>query len=47
MARPLDLVIKNVRVVRPNRSSVDLLDIGVKDGKFARLAPDLRPEEAN
>ena len=47
MTRPLDLVIKNVRVVRPNRSSVDLLDIGIKDGKFARLAPDIRPEEAN
>ena len=42
----LDLVIKNARVVRPNRNSVDLLDIGVKDGKFARLAPDIRPEEA-
>ena len=42
----LDLVVKNVRVVRPNRSSVDLLDIGIKDGKFARLAPEIRPEEA-
>ena len=47
MNKPLDLVIKNVRVVRPNRSAVDLLDIGIKDSKFARLAPDLRPEEAN
>jgi allantoinase len=42
----LDLVIKNARVVRPNRNSVDLLDIGIKDGKFARLAPDIRPENA-
>jgi allantoinase len=41
-----DLVIKNVRVVRPNRQSVDLLDIGITDGKFARLAPDIRPEAA-
>ena len=47
MTRPLDTVIKNVRVVRPMRTSVDLLDIGIKDGKFARLAPDIRAEEAN
>jgi len=47
MTRPYDLIVKNVRVVRPNRTSVDLLDIGVKDGKFARLAPELRAEEAN
>lgn len=47
MTRPLDTVIKNVRVVRPNRTSVDLLDIGIKDEKFERLAPDIRVEEAN
>jgi len=47
MTKPLDLVVKNVRVVRPNRSSVDLLDIGIKDGKFARLAPEIRVEDAN
>src|SRR3989304_281202 len=47
MTKPLDLVVKNVRVVRPNRSSVDLLDIGIKDGKFARLAPAIRVEDAN
>jgi allantoinase len=47
MNRPLDTVIKNVRVVRPNRTSVDLLDVGIKDGKFARLAPDIKVEEAN
>jgi len=47
MNRPLDLVVKNVRVARPNKSSVDALDIGVKDGKFARLAPEIRVEEAN
>ena len=46
MNRPLDTVIKNVRVVRPNRSSVDMLDIGIADGKFARLAPEIRAEEA-
>lgn len=37
----LDLVIKNVRVVRPNRQGVDLLDLGVRDGKFARIAADI------
>lgn len=47
MSRSLDLVIKNVRVVRPNNTSVDLLDIGIKDGKFARLSPGIRPEEAD
>jgi allantoinase len=35
----LDLVIKNVRVVRPNRQTVDLLDLGIKDGRFALIAP--------
>ncbi|MDW8325298.1 MAG: dihydroorotase family protein [Anaerolineales bacterium] len=41
-----DLVIKNVRVVRPKRTSVDLLDIGIADGKFVRLAPEIRADEA-
>ena len=42
----LDTLIKNVRVVRPNKNSIDLLDIGIKDGKFSRLAPEIRAEEA-
>jgi allantoinase len=46
MTPALDLVVKNARVVRPNRDAVDLLDIGIKDGRFARLAPDIRPDEA-
>ena len=46
MSQSFDTLIKNVRVVRPNRTSVDLLDIGIADGKFVRLAPDIRPEEA-
>jgi allantoinase len=37
----LDLVIKNVRVVRPGRPEVERLDLGVKDGRFARIAPDI------
>lgn len=38
----LDLIIKNVRVVRPNKNAVDLLDLldlGIKDGKFHTIAP--------
>jgi len=41
MEKPFDLVIKNARVVRPNKTSVDRLDIGIKDGKIAELAPEL------
>lgn len=46
MDQPFDLVIKNARVVRPNRTSVDCLDIAVNDGRIARLAPEIRPEQA-
>jgi allantoinase len=46
MEKIYDLVIKNARVVRPNRTSVDCLDIAVKDGKVARLSPDIQPEAA-
>jgi allantoinase len=46
MEKIYDLVIKNARVVRPNRTSVDCLDIAVKDGKIARLSPDIQAEQA-
>ncbi len=46
MTPALDLVIKNVRVVRPLRHAVDLLDLGVKDGRYARIAPAIPPEDA-
>ena len=46
MEKPFDLVIKNARVVRPNKASVDCLDIAVKDGKIARLAPEIQAEQA-
>ena len=42
MDKVFDTVIKNARVVRPNTTSVDCLDIAIKDGKIARLAPDIR-----
>ncbi len=42
--KQLDLIIKNVRVVRPKQQSVDRLDIGIKDGKFAQVTPDIPVE---
>lgn len=47
MTLKLDKIIKNVRVVRPRKHGVDQLDIGIKDGKFARLAPELAASLAN
>ena len=41
MSEALDLIVKNVRVVRPNRQALDLLDLGISDGKFARIAPEI------
>ena len=46
MNERFDLVVKNVRVVRPNRTSVDKLDVGIKDGRFARLAAEIPAAEA-
>ncbi len=44
--KELDLVIKNVRVARPNKPNVDSLDIGIKDGKFALLEPGISVDRA-
>jgi allantoinase len=41
-----DLIIKNVRVVRPGAGAPVEADIAVKDGKFSRIAPGLLPSEA-
>lgn len=41
MTPELDLIIKNVRVVRPNKNAVDLLDLGIKDGKFTKIQPEV------
>jgi allantoinase len=41
MANAFDLLIKNVRAVRPNVTTVDTVDIAVTDGKFARVEADL------
>ena len=43
---PLDLLIKGVRVVRPGRPAVERLDLGVRDGRFARIAPDIAAGDA-
>jgi len=43
---PLDLVIKNVRVVRPRRPQVERLDLGVLDGRFTRIAPSIPAADA-
>ncbi len=42
----LDSLIKNVRVVSPNASDVQELDIGIRDGKFVRLEADIDPADA-
>src|SRR5262245_66360452 len=45
MDKPFDTVIKNVRVVRPNKISVDCLDIAIQHGKISRLGPDIQAEQ--
>ena len=45
-AKKYDLLIRNVRVVRPKRSAVQTMDIAVRDGKFARIAKDIRVSDA-
>ena len=41
-----DLLIKNVRVVRPQGNTVHESDIAIKDGRFFRVSPDLKAKEA-
>ncbi len=40
-ALTFDLIIRNALVVRPGKDTVDLLDIGIRDGKITALAPEL------
>ncbi len=44
--KEFDLLIKNVRVVRPNASMVDDADIAIKRGKFAKIAPGIAASRA-
>ncbi len=41
-----DRVIKNLRVARPNREGLDEVDVAFKDGKFARMAPEIDASDA-
>ena len=41
-----DLLIKNVRVARPGGDGLEDLDIAIRDGRFASLAPDIAAESA-
>jgi len=43
---PYDLLIKNVRVVRPNASSVEQADIAITGEKFAKVAHGIELREA-
>ena len=45
-AEKFDLLIRNVRVVRPKESDARLQSIGIKDGKFAAVGPGLDPAAA-
>src|SRR5919108_234328 len=47
MPKPtLDLVIKNVRVVRGTATGIVVADLGVRDGQIARLEPGIPPSAA-
>ncbi len=46
MSHACDLIIKNLRIVRPKASGVVEADIAVKDGKFSRIAPNLPVADA-
>lgn len=41
-----DLVLKNLNVIRPGRNTVEKLDIGITDGKFAALEPEISADQA-
>ena len=41
-----DLVLKNLTVVRPGNDSVETLDVGITDGKFASLEMNIDPGHA-
>jgi allantoinase len=45
-AKKWDLVIKNVRVVRPQGDGVQHADIAIRDGKFASIGREIAAEEA-
>jgi allantoinase len=42
----LDLLIKDVRVVRPRQPVVERMDLGIADGRFVRVVPDIAATDA-
>lgn len=42
----LDLLVRNVRVVRPDHAGVADLDLGIADGRFVRIAPGIDAHDA-
>jgi len=42
-----DLIIKNLKVVRPQSENVEEKDIAIKDGKFAAIESNIDPEHSN
>jgi allantoinase len=47
MAVEFDVLIKNLRVVRPNQDTVAIGDIAIKDGKFAEISAAIDPARAS
>ncbi len=46
MTTEFDVLIKNLRIVRPNQSEVHTGDIAIKNGKFAQISAAIAPERA-
>jgi len=46
MPATYDVLIKNVRVVRPREAEIVRHDVAIADGKFARIVPDIPAAEA-
>ena len=44
---PYDLLIKNVRLARPNRETVEDVDIAIRHGRIAHIAPAIDPHAAH
>lgn len=42
-----ELLIRDVRVVRPGRDAPEDLDVAISDGRFTAVAPDLNPRDAD
>ncbi|MGI9309094.1 MAG: dihydroorotase, partial [Gammaproteobacteria bacterium] len=45
-SKEFDLLIKNIQVVRPGGNAPEDADIGIKDGRFAKIGPNLSADAA-